>query len=298
MLVRHGQSEYNARVRAPASWLSLSFWRNLGCTGIRDASLTSEGVDQALCASALLAAELSGRSRVHFLASPLTRAIETGRLMMREREESLLLLPSLRERRLTLADCGKEVQALKASFEGSELGFDTETPCSGAEGLPLGAATRRSAGLPMDEASGTWSCSSRVKSSRVKDSKTPLDFSLLEADAIIASGREWWKEEKAAGARESESSVSARVRVTKRFLLKRFDASESDQIVVLFGHSLFWQEFLWDVSKHSWLDRLLRRKVKLKNCQIAYCELGEDLSVENVRYMPEAEPVSQIESTN
>merc|ERR1719162_1238540 len=85
VVVRHGESEYNAAVRRLGTWFTPSFWRNGFDPGIRDAPLTAKGQEQARAFGRCLAerriVEELGISVC--VVSPLSRALQTAVLPLR-----------------------------------------------------------------------------------------------------------------------------------------------------------------------------------------------------------------------
>lgn len=101
LLVRHGQSEFNA-----------VYARTRVDPGIPDPKLTEEGRRQALEAAAKLAAH--GITRV--LASPYTRAIETAEIIARSLGVGIGIEPLVRERAAFHCDIGTPRKALQNRF--------------------------------------------------------------------------------------------------------------------------------------------------------------------------------------
>ncbi len=101
LLVRHGQSEFNA-----------VYARTRVDPGIPDPKLTDEGRRQAAEAAARLAAH--GVTRV--LASPYTRAIETAEIIARNLGVGIAIEPLVRERAAFHCDIGTPREALKNRF--------------------------------------------------------------------------------------------------------------------------------------------------------------------------------------
>ncbi len=414
LLVRHGQSEYNAAVRDPFTWFSPMFWRHAFCPGIRDAALTKLGKEQARIAGVQLGKELSkvqnlntsssqknldinSSSEIYFVTSPLTRAIQTGVLMMENAFSTssssssnsseiepnssqsssglsseitnLVALPSIRERLQTFADCGRTVEALKKEFS-NYTAADFELEGSG-EGLPLGTNCRKNAVAAAAAAKGNVSTNAGLNTAQeIGDpeisinqnisnaatnsgpiaqtasgpKKVHVDFSILESDSMANRGL-WWMSQNdphvseslqqtwrpGFGKTETEERLQIRVRVTKRFLLRRFgnvqviapsqnlnykpDLAESAEnlsqnpnnhnssdsssennsapLVVLFGHSHFWLEFLRPEGRANTWTNLFKEKmgwispgpIKMRNCHMAYCELDANLKVDKIRYL-------------
>lgn len=120
LLVRHGESEYNALMRNPRTWCSPSFWWHALCPGLQDVSLTAKGEQQAKISAEELDSELEQLGegevgRVRFLTSPLRRAVQTGREMTRG-QQRMTAVPLLAERVWALADCGSSAETLRAEF--------------------------------------------------------------------------------------------------------------------------------------------------------------------------------------
>jgi broad specificity phosphatase PhoE len=101
LLVRHGQSEFNA-----------VYAQTRIDPGIPDPKLTEEGRRQAANAAAMLAAH--GVTRV--LASPYTRAIETAEIIARNLGIDISIEPLVRERAAFHCDIGTPREALKSRF--------------------------------------------------------------------------------------------------------------------------------------------------------------------------------------
>jgi len=101
LLVRHGQSEFNA-----------VYARTRVDPGIPDPKLTDEGRRQAQEAAAKLA--VHGVTRV--LASPYTRAIETAEIIARSLGVGVAIEPLVRERAAFHCDIGTPREMLKSRF--------------------------------------------------------------------------------------------------------------------------------------------------------------------------------------
>ena len=77
-------------------------------------------------------------------------------------------------------------------------------------------------------------------------------------------------------------------------------AQAGQPLIVLFGHSMMWLEFLGAApprNGNTWPSQFFSRfgrtffshdgekPRKLKNCEMAYCELHEDLSIRSIQYI-------------
>lgn len=108
--VRHGQSEFNAwrakQFFSPTQWLVKD-------PMIRDAVLTRKGQEQAVKQRL----EAAGIGPVELLvSSPLTRAVQTMRLMFPEATCPVLLTPLCREKLNYACDIGLPTSKLKAMY--------------------------------------------------------------------------------------------------------------------------------------------------------------------------------------
>jgi broad specificity phosphatase PhoE len=107
ILVRHGQSEWNA-----------VYNRTRIDPDIRDPRLTGEGRRQALAA----AAELARQGTERLLVSPYTRTLETAELIAAELDIPIAIEPLVRERRAFSCDVGTPRSLLTARWP--HLTFD------------------------------------------------------------------------------------------------------------------------------------------------------------------------------
>jgi len=105
LLVRHGQSEFNAGIRNPCNWLRPSFWRLGLDPGIRDPSLTAKGEAQSVRGREKLRKLLHSTSKtMRIYSSPMQRAVQTAVLMLgNEKKSSSSSAASRRSRRTASA---------------------------------------------------------------------------------------------------------------------------------------------------------------------------------------------------
>ncbi len=295
MLVRHAQSEYNARMWSASTWLSPSFWLR-GCDpGVRDVPLTPLGVRQAKSSRAKLWQRLREEGfllpeTTAVLASPLTRALQTAGIMMdypldSEGENNfqnsrlgspaspglssnfagepgpiprkIVALPQVRERCFSLGDCGRRAEELQRDFpdvDFAALGDNTQNCDSKFEPLPC----RRAWWLPA---------AARARLDGLRDSSSGGGE---DAEAAALRWRPNWLFPP--NSVESRRETSERIVEAKRVLLARPESH-----LVVFGHSMFWKDFMGPGGK------------KLANCGMALCTLKEDLSVRDIKYYNSSE---------
>jgi len=126
VVVRHGESEYNAAMRRVGTWFTPRFWRNGFDPGIRDAPLTAEGQEQARALGRCLAerriVEELGISVC--VVSPLSRAVQTAVLALRGhpscteamRQLPIVPAPLMREHAFSFGDVGSTPAELRQKF--------------------------------------------------------------------------------------------------------------------------------------------------------------------------------------
>jgi broad specificity phosphatase PhoE len=107
LLIRHGQSEFNA-----------AYARTRVDPGIPDPRLTQDGARQARDAAKSLAAH--GITRL--IASPYTRALETARIIARELRLAIAVDALVRERAAFHCDIGSPPAELARRFPDLEFG--------------------------------------------------------------------------------------------------------------------------------------------------------------------------------
>lgn len=107
LLVRHGQSEFNA-----------AFTLTRVDPGIPDPELTEIGRVQAAAA----AEDLAGRDVVRLVVSPYTRTLQTARIIAERLRVPISLDPRVRERAAFHCDIGTRPQALAARFPEFDFG--------------------------------------------------------------------------------------------------------------------------------------------------------------------------------
>jgi len=127
VLVRHGESEYNAAMRRKRTWVDPRFWFRGFDPGVRDAPLTERGEVQALALGRqIAAAQLVERLGVRIcIVSPLSRALRTALLALRGHTvatEAMRQLPIVacalaREIAASTADVGRPVADLQQNFK-------------------------------------------------------------------------------------------------------------------------------------------------------------------------------------
>jgi broad specificity phosphatase PhoE len=107
LLIRHGQSEFNRHYNATGR-----------DPGIIDPCITEAGREQALRAAFIAAAH-----PVHtVIASPFTRALETGAIIANQLRATLQIEPLVRERGAFICDIGRPRSALEAEWPQLDFG--------------------------------------------------------------------------------------------------------------------------------------------------------------------------------